>query len=62
MGPAQKKNMLISLKLVDKLPRAIRNLQKNSIPRSLFGLGAISHKLIFDKVVFVKNRAIASYV
>ena len=40
------------------MPRAIRNLQKKSLPHSSCGLGAISHKLIFDIVVFVGNRAI----
>ena len=33
------------LKLVDKLPRAIRNLQKNFLSRSSFGLGATSEVL-----------------
>ena len=44
--PCAKRKLLIFFKkLVDKLPRAIRNLQKNFLSRSSFGLGATSEVL-----------------
>ena len=58
MGPAKKK-LLIFFKLVGKsIDRSIRNVQRNSLPCSSYGLGAISDILIFEKVVFVGNKAI----
>ena len=37
---------------------AMMNVQKSFQSCNSFGLGAISDKLIFDKVVFVENKAL----
>ena len=58
MCPGPKKTLDSFFKLVDKLPKALRNTQKNSLPCSRFDLEANSDKLIFEKVVFVGNRVI----
>ena len=52
-GPCARRKLLIFfLKPVDKLPRAIRNLQKKFQPCSLFSLGATSEVLDNPSLLF----------
>ena len=59
----QKKAVDFFLKLVDKsIDRSMRNVQKNSLPCSSFGLEAISDKRIFKKSCACWELGYKSYI